>query len=263
MARRRNTHHQFNYNRAPEEIILACQAPGYQLYDLGPCGDVSRNAALLELFEGLETIGINRITPRFVEVKLKYGISDEFEARRAGEVLRWGTDRGILERIVDRGQPAWRILHREMHYLAVGPAKQQRAIRIRGLKDAEASREAAKLEAREMGRRQRAHEKVVAHNRKQMQWHLDRLMRLAPYASLPETMNRFRIEGCDLLRNYRGLIVDAAGDADADTIIDALEKLGRDASWSVHQAAVAMRKAAAEAIVVTDDDADAIGDLEF
>ncbi|MHA6297537.1 hypothetical protein [Devosia sp. CAU 1758] len=90
-----------------------------------------RNRDLVTLFEGVETIGINRVTPRFVEFKCdRY--SEAFEARRAGEVLRWAMDRGIVERIVEVGQPAWRILNREMHYLAIGPAKRQQAIRVRG-----------------------------------------------------------------------------------------------------------------------------------
>lgn len=254
---------EFDYNRAPEAIILACQMPGYQIYDLGPLGDVYRNRDLLELFEGVEVLGIKRVAPRFVEMKRRYEFSEEFEARRAGEVLKWATDRGIVERLIEAGQPAWRILDREMQYLAIGPAKRQRAIRIRGLKDQAAAREAAKLERREMGRRQRAREKEVGYLRVSMKWQLDRLLHLVPEAPLPEAMNRFRIEGHDLLRNYREILVDAAGDEDASTVISVLERLGVDASLAARAAETAIRKAAAEAPVVPDDDADAMGDMGF
>lgn len=253
----------FDYNRTPVAIILACQEAGYHLYDLGDCGDVYRNRDLLELFEGVDVLGINNVTPRFVEMKRQHDFSEQFEARRAGEVLRWGVDRGIAERTVHRGQPAWRIINREMQYLAIGPAAKQRAIRIRGLRDPAAMREAAKLEQREMGRRQRAHEKMVARRRASMKWQLDRLMRLAPEAPLPQAMNRFRIEGCESLRNYREVLIDAAGDADAEAVIEALEKLGREASVATHAAAMAIREAARNAPTVSDDDADALGDISF
>lgn len=245
----------FDYNRAPEAIILACQEPGYQLYDLGDCGDVYRNRDLLELFEGVETIGISRVARRFVEMKRQHEFSEAFEARRAGEVLQWAIDRGIAERIVEAGQPAWRIVDREMQYLAVGPAAKQRAIRIRGLKDPDAAKKAAKLEKRELRRRQRARLKEIAGHRAAIDCNLYIIMHMSPEEPLPAELERFRVEGYDLLRNYHSVLIDSAVEKDGWKIVDVLADIEVKASMA--------RRAAATAPVLPDDDADAMGDISF
>jgi len=253
----------FDYNRSPEAIILACHGLSYEPYDLGPLGDVYRNRDLLELYEGVDVLGINMVAPRFAKMKQRDDFSDGFEARRAGEVLRWATDRGIVERLIEAGQPAWRILDREMNYLAIGPATRQRAIRIRGLRDPAKITEASRAASREYKRLERARLKQVARYRTALIRNLDIIAGLSPMEPLPEELEHFRIEGHPYLRNYRDVLIDANEVGDGGKICRAVAFLGMRLLSASRDARHAAHWTAAESPVLPDDDADALGGIDF
>jgi hypothetical protein len=253
----------FHYDRAPEEIILACQAPDHERYWFQRNDNLYRNRDLLGLFGEHEVLRIGQVTPRMQQLKAHDRYSEGFEAKRAGELIRWGVDHGILVReIVDR-QPAWRLLDREMQYLLVGPAAKQREIRIRGLKDPVELVEANKLANREYKRQDRARAKQIERYREAMARNLDRIMQSSPDEPLPAALDRFRIEGHELLRNYREVLIDAVAGEDGWTIVGIIATTAMDATAAAFEASMAARKAAAEAPVVPDDDADAMGSMDF
>jgi len=129
---------------------------------------VYRNNDLIEMFEGVEVLTIDTITPRFVEMKKAFRYGVVFEARRSGEVLRWTSDRGLTERIVSGDRPAWRNQDRHPHSIAIGPERNQRVIRIRGLNTDDERVDAVKLQKRELKRRERTCVKVVAWRSRRM-----------------------------------------------------------------------------------------------
>jgi hypothetical protein len=253
----------FDYDRTPADIIMACQSRSHEPYMFQRNNNLYRNRDLLELFGEREFLRIDELTPRMQEVHARDKYSEGFEAKRAGELIRWGMDHEVLaQETVDR-RPAWRLLDREMQYLLVGPATRQREIRFRGLKDQVELVEANKLAYREYKRRDRATAKQVERQREAVTRNLERVLQVSPEEPLPESLDRFRVEGHGLLRSYREVLIDAVADEDGWKVVSAIAETTLAAVAVFHTAKIAERKAAAEAPAVPDDDADALGSMDL
>ncbi|HEY8361003.1 MAG TPA: hypothetical protein VIL30_26390 [Ramlibacter sp.] len=151
------------------EIVLDCQRPGYELYRFKKGGDhdIVFGHWLKALFEGREIIAADEVAEAF-QGTMHTGFSLEFEAKRGGEVIRWGVDNGILSRVPGAKVPAWRINagERELLFVQVGASRStERKVRTRRWASAEEEKADRAALKRWAAAQERARVKKVAASR--------------------------------------------------------------------------------------------------
>ncbi|SDG83906.1 hypothetical protein [Pelagibacterium luteolum] len=145
------------YTLSPEEIVQRATRPGHQIFPGRGQMDYYRNRDLLKLYDGQDTLDIPGALKSYMHIAYKE-YSERFNALRLGELLNWGVQHGIVERVYGRAQ--WTLVEREQQFELCGPERKQLAVRVRGLSGIEAV-VGAKLWQRELKRRERARVKRV------------------------------------------------------------------------------------------------------
>lgn len=137
------------------QIVDTTTSPRHHRYDLGPEGDFWRNRDLIAAFGGRDVATTAELVDAYHEAARRPDYSIKFDAMRFGEILHFALEHGLVERIGARPTPRWRLLQKEMQFELIGPAKKQRALRIRNVPPADAPA-MHKLWTREVKRRERA-----------------------------------------------------------------------------------------------------------
>ncbi|MEO9228147.1 MAG: hypothetical protein ABI216_04205 [Devosia sp.] len=129
----------------------------------------------------------------------------EFEAIRAGELLRWACTAGLVKRCVVQGEKSWRLLDRRMHFMCIGAAAHPRAICILGPnRDPDADR----LIKRELRRRERARAKLIADNRISIERMLNGIGRDDPSMEVPDELAHLAVPGIARILELRQVLLD-------------------------------------------------------
>jgi len=118
--------------------ILAHQEPDHEIFNLGERGDYYRTVGLLALFKrGHRTLRVTDLVAGYARRVDQRWFPDEFNAKRAGDLVRWGTDLGHLARLGSGQETTWTIVDRRPKFALIGSIVRRRCIRIRDLPEAE------------------------------------------------------------------------------------------------------------------------------
>jgi hypothetical protein len=197
----------------PEEIVAACLADGHRIWGINAH---RRNSELLEIFGNQRELSAREVVERYRTLRREDVFSVSFDAKRAGEAIRWGIDERLVE--VAPGQELrFRLLVAEMVYERFG-IDGDTIVRIKHLPDAAAQQQADRLWHKELQRRERLRVKRVKKAQAECIRELDIIAREQPDRPLPDELAQFRIAGASTFAEVRDLIIDAfAGNiSDAD-----------------------------------------------
>ncbi|GEM_PF-2773534 len=221
---------------------LRCDPPNFM--------DFHYNEFLLDLFDGQDIIDLRTLLLLdFDEDPQQWVACVEGTATLIG----WGLANGLLEHINKRGpSEAFRLLERRQQFVLIGKPPRETSLRI--LAPTLPLDQIDRLMAKERRRIQRDGPLVAAETRA----FLDEGMEQFPTLPLPHSLREFRREGFDLLRNYRDLLIDAAGGINGEWVKSRVREAVRAASHG-------MSSGTAETtwMDVVEDDAEAICQVDF
>lgn len=214
-----------------DEIVRRAAKPAHVIFEGGDRMAFFRNRELLKLFGGAEIFESCEIlsTAAIVErlrIMPSAGYSHAFNALRAGELLNWSRQHGLVQQMHD---PAgrWKLLIPEMQFELCGPERYQVAVRVRGL-TGEAAIAADKIWKREWKRREKARVKRIGLLAVALNRAIDFIAKHAPDTKLPDPLARFAVGEHDTIVAVRELIAGALVPmtvAEADALVGIVEQI--------------------------------------
>ncbi|WP_108398283.1 hypothetical protein [Devosia submarina] len=146
-----------------EDIILETLQPDYQPFEYRHDGDYFRNKDILATWGDIPhlPIEISKLATLYNPANGRH-YRMEFDARRAGEMIRRGIENGIVKQSTLGREIVFRLLETEPLYVMVGPSNNRRQVRVRRWRSAEEEKQSLKELKREADRIERARLKRIA-----------------------------------------------------------------------------------------------------
>lgn len=215
-----------------DEIVDVASHPLRKRFDTTAVGPVYHNRAIISAFAGQVERTTSELIAKFPGNEEDW--SEQFNALRAGEVLGWALQEGIVERVFVRGvvqQHLWRLVYAEQQFERIGRGPRQRAIRLHNAGDLQA--ENNRLWARELKTRERLRQKAIDKAKPRILDALARICRIAPDTDITAVkgLERFTLADIRTISACRELIIDEVagmGAGDVDDLKWTLDRLCAD-----------------------------------